>query len=555
MRTFFSLLFCAACLRLSAAPAPDFAITTSDGVVRQLYADYVSQNKLVVIKAFFTTCPPCNTHAPHFQTLYNAKSAEYPGQFEFLLLSTQAFDNNAGVAQYRASKNLTMPGAGSDGGSQTALQPYMSGQFGVFLGTPTYIVIEPGTGEVHFDVRGNSASNTMSLIGDLMDDLLAPPPTLKIYAAAVTPCGAPIDEVFYAVSYGANADTLYTPDGFLDYDMTAETLHRVRPSRALSNPLGLFSTYDIVLIQRHILGQDTFKSVWPIRAADVNNSGTVTTFDIVLMRRVILGIDTALPGGPYLAFYPEYDSTATGKDMLFKGVVKGAVALALPCDDAAPLASDRAPLRLCAGDRIAEPNAWQIVAFSADEALDIEGLQGALALDADVEIAGMGSEQQEAWSNAHFFVDEKTGVLRFSWNAAAPHRAEPGNPVFFVRARSRRAARWSELLRPYDAALKAQVYGPTGPPRDMRMGFCDAPAADPISWTLLANPVASGRIGLRVAVAGSEASLPLSLRNAAGQTLRSWRLALQAGEQTLWIDTGDLPAGLYYLNERAVFIR
>lgn len=378
--------------------------------MRQLYADYVSQNKLVVIKAFFTTCPPCNAHAPHFQTLYNAKSAEYPGQFEFLLLSTQAFDNNAGVAQYRASKGLTMPGAGSDGGSQTALQPYMSGQFGVFLGTPTYIVIEPGTGEVHFDVRGGSATNTMSLIGDLMDDLLAPPPTLKIYAAAVTPCGAPIDEVSYAVSYGANADTLYTPDGFLDYDMTAETLHRLRPSRPIDNPLDHFSTYDVVLIQRHILGQDTFKSIWPIRAADVNSSGTVTTFDIVLMRRVILGIDAALPGGPFLAFYPAYDSTAVGKDMLFKGVVKGAVALSLPCDDAAPPVAERAPLRLWAEDRVAEPNAWQTVVFNADEALDIEGLQGALTLGADVEIAGMGSEQLEAWSDAHFLSIKNRGA-------------------------------------------------------------------------------------------------------------------------------------------------
>lgn len=555
MRTLFILFFCAFQLRLLATPAPDFTITTSDGVVRQLYADYISQNKLVVIKAFFTTCPPCNAHSPHFQALYDAKGAEYPGQFEFLMLSTQAFDLNTYVAQYRSSKGLTMPGAGADGGSQTALQPYLSGQYGVFLGTPTYIVIAPGTGEVHFDVRGGSAANTMTLIGNLMDALLAPPPTLKIYASAVTPCGDPIENVTYEVRYGDEVETLASPDGFLDYDMGAETLHRVRPSSPSGNPLGAFSTYDIVLIQRHILGQDTFKSVWPVRAADVNNSGTVTTFDIVLMRRVILGIDDALPGGPFLAFYPEYDSTATGKDMLFKGLRKGGVSLALPCDDAAPPADDRAPLRLWTDDRIAEPGVWHTLAFGADEALRLEGLQGAMVPGAGVEIGGMESESLEAWSDAHFFVDEKTGVLRFSWNGTSSAHVDAGQPLWVVRARSQRAAPWSELLRLDDAGLKAEVYEPFGAPRGMWLGFRGAPLpSGPLSWSLLANPGVPGRIGLRVVAPEDVRTFPFTLCNAAGQTLRSIAPTLHAGEQFLWIDTSGLSTGLYYLNGRAVII-
>ena len=147
-----------------AAPAPDFTITTSDGQQRRLYADYVNQKKLVVIEAFFTTCPPCNTHAPHWQALYNEMLAAHPGKVEFLMLSTQNFDKNTNVATYKTNKGLTMPAAGQDGGSITALTPYINGQFGNFLGTPTFIVIAPSTGEVLFDVRGTSAQNTMALL-------------------------------------------------------------------------------------------------------------------------------------------------------------------------------------------------------------------------------------------------------------------------------------------------------------------------------------------------------------------------------------------------------
>ena len=126
-------VFLAACFSLSAAPAPDFTITDSDGNTRQLYADFVNQGKIVVLEIFFINCPPCVTHAPHWQTLYTNMKAQYPGQVEFLMLSNKNADNNAAVAQYKISKGLTMPAAGSNGGSLAAVQPYESGQFGPFM--------------------------------------------------------------------------------------------------------------------------------------------------------------------------------------------------------------------------------------------------------------------------------------------------------------------------------------------------------------------------------------------------------------------------------------
>jgi photosystem II stability/assembly factor-like uncharacterized protein len=64
------------------------------------------------------------------------------------------------------------------------------------------------------------------------------------------------------------------------------------------------STFDLLLISRHILGLDTLPTPHRIIAADANRSGSVTTFDIVLLRRLILGIDTALSNNTSWRFMP-----------------------------------------------------------------------------------------------------------------------------------------------------------------------------------------------------------------------------------------------------------
>ena len=61
------------------------------------------------------------------------------------------------------------------------------------------------------------------------------------------------------------------------------------------NPLNGVTTYDLVLISKHILGIEPLDSPYKIIAADANKSGSVTTFDMVEIRKLILGIYTTLP--------------------------------------------------------------------------------------------------------------------------------------------------------------------------------------------------------------------------------------------------------------------
>ena len=71
------------------------------------------------------------------------------------------------------------------------------------------------------------------------------------------------------------------------------------------NPLNGVTTYDLVLINKHILGIEPFVSPYKMIAADATQTGSITTLDIVTFRKLILGIDTILPNNKSWRFVPD----------------------------------------------------------------------------------------------------------------------------------------------------------------------------------------------------------------------------------------------------------
>jgi hypothetical protein len=61
------------------------------------------------------------------------------------------------------------------------------------------------------------------------------------------------------------------------------------------NPLNGVTTFDLVLISKHVLGVTPLDSPYKIIAADANKSGAVTTFDIVEIRKLILFMNDEFP--------------------------------------------------------------------------------------------------------------------------------------------------------------------------------------------------------------------------------------------------------------------
>lgn len=72
------------------------------------------------------------------------------------------------------------------------------------------------------------------------------------------------------------------------------------------NDLNGVTTFDIVLISKHILGLEPFDSPWKIIAGDVNFSNSTTTFDMVEIRKLVLGINPQFPAASAWRFLPAY---------------------------------------------------------------------------------------------------------------------------------------------------------------------------------------------------------------------------------------------------------
>lgn len=83
-------------------------------------------------------------------------------------------------------------------------------------------------------------------------------------------------------------------DECFGYECRGETILSVFPFKD-NDPLCGVTTFDIVLIQRHILGTQYLDSPYKIIAADANSSGTITTSDLLVIRKVILFIDDTFP--------------------------------------------------------------------------------------------------------------------------------------------------------------------------------------------------------------------------------------------------------------------
>lgn len=87
-------------------------------------------------------------------------------------------------------------------------------------------------------------------------------------------------------------------------DLPADTQLHITPAKN-DVPLNGVTTWDVFLMQQHILGVVPFSEVWKFIAADVNNSKSITTNDIVELRKVILGINPTFPANTSWRFVPK----------------------------------------------------------------------------------------------------------------------------------------------------------------------------------------------------------------------------------------------------------
>jgi hypothetical protein len=231
------------------------------------------------------------------------------------------------------------------------------------------------------------------------------------------------------------------------YSIPSLTLNRnytVKPSlnRGFLNGI---TTFDLVLISKHILNVQPFDSPYKIIAADVNNSKTLSTIDLIQLRKLILGVDLSFqsneswrfvsssfvfpdPNNPWRTAFPEevsFNPIDGHKRADFIGIKIGDV------NGSAQINGPVAP-----GIRsVEETGTWHLFLenefFEAGQLVEIpillkntKGLEGfQFALQFDDEVFDWVEMKQGAASTEFFGIFPQDGLVTASWNGSTADTA------------------------------------------------------------------------------------------------------------------------------------
>lgn len=379
-----------------------------------------------------------------------------------------------------------------------------------------------------------------------------------------TPPGqSPVTQPLSDASNGCAEIASLPPAGFFSLSASKDTV-----------PLNGVTTYDLVLISRHILGFEPFDAGWKMVAADANRSNTITTLDILELRRMILGVATQLPNNtPSWRFFID---TCTVWNTPFSGNCPGAWYLPTqPLSSYQPQFAFRA---VKVGDvngtavntdslqnNLAESRGTAMTLtlpdyqLKAGESLEIPvrtaeggnwtGFQGAFAFDPSMLLienlgAGWADIKPEHWAIP------TPGICNFSWSDATPVILNPGDELFRIKITALAPVQLSRVLQlQHDDRLIPEVYAKDGAVHAMALSF------DPEGK----QAASDGQVVLspRPNPTGDAAYLPLRLTNATPGLLEiiqingslHWqqRFSLGAGAQTLEIPASALPAAGVYV--------
>lgn len=76
------------------------------------------------------------------------------------------------------------------------------------------------------------------------------------------------------------------------------------PTLLNAEPESLISTYDLLLLSKHIQGAKNLETPYKIIAADINKSNSITSYDLSLLQKLVLGEPTLYPKAQPIRYVP-----------------------------------------------------------------------------------------------------------------------------------------------------------------------------------------------------------------------------------------------------------
>ncbi len=276
----------------------DFTVTDVHGATHRLYEDYCNQNKVVVIKFFFTTCPPCIANAPLWQQKYVQQGSGNQG-VEFFSVTTITSDYDPNVVNFEATYSQTMKGISVDGGAASIVNPFKNGAYGSWYGTPSFAVIAPDR-TLHYPVFFNELDSKINLAKTQTG---AVPATVSLNLATFG-LDVPEGHVKFFVkpknSAAPKIEIIKNSQGSFSFaypsaqipSMSDPQIIMESPGPAYTNKV---TASDLLSIQKHILGLTPLAQPYQLAAGDTNSDQKITASDLLNIRKVILGLSNSFP--------------------------------------------------------------------------------------------------------------------------------------------------------------------------------------------------------------------------------------------------------------------
>ena len=409
---------------------------------------------------------------------------------------------------------------------------------------------------------------------------------VAISGAVLTPAGEGVAGATVAVEGPTPASTLTAEDGtFTLADLTEGGPYILQAAKS-TDPLFGVSTYDLLLIQKHLLGINPLPEPYQLVAADANQSGNLSIGDVITLRKWLLNpvpdvtpqaawrfLNPAIPmsGDPFnTPGLEEITIEALTEDLL--GVELTAIKVGDINGDAflnesqlAATRGDRALALIGADQQLTYGQAVDVI-FTAADFQDILSWQMALGWDpAELQFAGMQTLADELQLNAGHFglrdVDE--GLLRLSWSTAHGASLDARQPVFKLRFQALADGRLSDMLHLAPSALRDEAAREintqgqrTTEMVQVRLDWEASDTADPSAFILYPNRPNPFHdmtmIGFRLPEA---ADATLTLLDISGRVITQFRGKYPPGYHEMSVPGDILPASgvIYYRLEAGAF--
>ncbi len=388
----------------------------------------------------------------------------------------------------------------------------------------------------------------------------------RIAGVIMTEESETVQDVEVGLSGGSISNMTTEADGAYEFNNLENGYDYTVSPQLDNNYLNGVSTFDLVLISKHILGVTPLNSPYKMIAADVNNSHSISTVDIIKIRKLILNVDTEFedntswrfvdaayvfpdPSNPWAEAFPEVYNVnnldANIDDADFVAVKIGDVNGSVTANNFADVdnrnmegvfAFDVADVALKAGNEYT-------VTFTAADIAKIQGYQFTLTFDNEaLELVDLISGVVTEENFGMRFVSE--GMITTSWNG----EAKADEVLFSLVFSARVDAQLSELIGVSSRYTVAEAYNQNDGTMDVAINFGQSTVATAgfEVYQNTPNPFkGETQIGFNLP---TNAQVTVTINDVTGKVLKLVRGDFAKGYNNVTVNSNDLPATgvLYY---------